>query len=474
MQSDAFSYSESPLIAMLGETVTLEGVVVAELDIRERSARMIVAIGDDRILVQVDRYSPVTYGDRVSVTGQLTLPKNFTGDDGRVFDYQGYLRARNIGYVMSFPESVTVIGSREGNKFIHLLYDVKQAFVSAINETISDPSAGLGVGLLLGVEQALGAELEQAFRTTGVIHIVVLSGFNVMIVVAAVMFLLSSVLPLRPRVVVGIMAIITFALLVGLSATVVRATIMAGLILMAQFIGRQYHMLRALCLAGALMVLIEPHILAFDIGFQLSFMATLGLVLVAPQFETIMGYVPTTFGVREFLIATLATQIAVLPLLMYHIGEVSLIAVLVNILILPLVPVAMGFTFVTGVVALLAPLVVLPFALLTHAVLLTMIRIVEWCATIPFASVTVPPIPWYGVGILYTLIATSVYAWATLRARSGSFLIVPVEQSRSASSHINRAVPKEHSIDLSTWTIVEEEIFRRELRMRIDTDLPKD
>lgn len=464
MQSDVAPYSQSPLLAVVGERVTIEGVVVDEPDVRERSARLTVAVGDDRVLVSVDRYSAVAYGDRVIISGTLRLPESFEGDLGRVFHYGGYLRVRDIGYVMSYPQSVEVVGSRAGHWFIHALYDFKGAFVGAINRSIPDPSAGLGVGLLLGVKQALGAELERAFRVTGVIHIVVLSGFNVMIVITAVMFLLGSVLSLRPRVIVGLIAITIFALLVGLSATVVRATIMAGLVLVAQLIGRQYHIVRALCLAGAIMVAVEPHILAFDIGFQLSFMATLGLILIAPQFETIMGYVPSKFGVREFLIATIATQIAVLPLLAYHIGEVSLIAVLVNVLILPLVPLAMGLTFVAGLVALFFPFLAPPFALATHALLLLMIRVVEWCASVPYAAVTVPVIPWYGVFVMYVVLAVGLYFWMQYAGWRWPWEVVSDETTDDTSGVLPARVRQAGDIDLSDWTIVEETAYRHKLQ----------
>lgn len=472
IQSDIAPYSYSPLLANVGELVTIEGVVAEELDIRERSARMTVKVGDDRVLVSVDRYSPVAYGDRVIVSGKLRLPESFTGDMGRTFHYDGYLRVRDIGYVMSYPESVMVVGQRQGHWFLHALYDFKGSFVNAINRTIPDPSAGLGVGLLLGVKQALGEELERAFRVTGVIHIVVLSGFNVMIVITAVMFLLGSMLSLRPRVVVGLLAITTFALLVGLSATVVRATIMAGLVLIAQLIGRQYHIVRALCLAGAIMVLVEPHILAFDIGFQLSFMATLGLILIAPQFETIMGYVPSKFGIREFLIATIATQIAVLPLLAYHIGEVSLIAVLVNVLILPLVPLAMGLTFIAGMVALFVPVLAPPFALTAHALLLLMIRIVEWSAAVPYAAIAVPVIPWYGVFIMYGVLGVGLYYWMQYAGWRWPWEVPGDKELIVEFGVLSEAVRHKDDIDLSDWTILEEETYRRELQKKPPKPVP--
>lgn len=462
MQIDVASYSQSILLDKVGETVTLEGIVVEELDVRENSARMTVAVDKDRVLVSIDRYSAVAYGDRVSFSGKLRIPESFTGDLGRTFHYDGYLRVRDIGYVMSYPKAVEVRGGREGHWFLHGLYDFKDAFVGAISRTVPDPSAGLGVGLLLGVKQASGAELERAFRVTGIIHIVVLSGYNVMIVITAVMFLLGSLLSLRPRVIIGLIAITIFALLVGLSATVVRATIMAGLVLIAQLIGRQYHIVRALCLAGAIMVLIEPHILAFDIGFQLSFMATLGLILIAPQFETIMGYVPSKFGAREFLIATIATQIAVLPLLAYHIGEVSIIAVLVNVLVLPLVPLAMGLTFVAGLVAMYIPVLAPPFALAAHAVLILMIRVVEWSAAVPYAAVTVPVIPWYGVFVMYGLLSVGLYYWMQWSDWRWPWEVPNDEKATSKTL----STSLKDGIDVSDWTLVDEDEYKKQLQTK--------
>jgi len=148
----------------------------------------------------------------------------------------------------------------------------------SIEAVIPEPQVGLAEGLLLGVKQALGDELEVVFRKTGIIHIVVLSGYNVMLVVIFITYVLSYVLPYRARVPFGILAIVCFAVLVGLSATVVRASIMASLILFARATGRTYAVMRALCFAGVIMVLINPYLLVYDVGFQLSFLATLGLI----------------------------------------------------------------------------------------------------------------------------------------------------------------------------------------------------
>jgi len=479
MWYDVAPYDTSPLLQNLDTTYTLTGTVVDEPDVRERSSRLTVAVGDDRVLVSTERYTTITYGDVIEVTGTLRQPESFTGDLGRTFHYPGYLRVRDIGYVLSFPQSITVIDTRQGNRVMHSIYDVKDWFVGTINTHLPEPAAGLGLGLLLGVKQALGNELETAFRHTGIIHIVVLSGYNVMIVIAAVMFLLATVLSLRSRVLVGLVAITLFALLVGLSATVVRATIMAALVLIAQLIGRQYHIVRALCLAGAIMVVVEPHILAFDIGFQLSFMATLGLILIAPQFETIMGHVPKSFGAREFLIATIATQIAVAPLLLYHIGELSLIAVVVNVLVLPIVPFAMLATFILGLFASFVPVLASLLTLITYYILMSIIVIVLWAAAVPYAYITVPAFPWWVIPLSYLVIGVVWYWWAVrYQVRmpwqpyydEGVGDVIVSKESVDEPNNFATIAPeatittKDTDVDDTTsWTVVDEETLHRTL-----------
>ena len=406
----ATKYQGVALSSLVGQSKVLNGLVVREPDIRETTKHLVLKIDDSLVLLIVDRYTEGNYGDRLHVSGELQVPQSFTSDLGRTFNYPGYLRAHGIAYVMMFPD-IVVLESGQGNVLLSGLYDIKQTFSKNLTAFVPEPAAGLGLGILLGIKQALGENLEVIFRQTGIIHIVVLSGYNIMLVVAAVMYVLAAVLPIRTRAVVGIVAIILFALLVGLSATVIRASVMAGLVLVAQIFGRRYDVMRALVVAGVGMVLYQPYILAFDIGFQLSFMATLGLVLVAPYFETLLVRAPSKLGMKEFLVATIATQVAVAPLLLFHIGEISLVAVVANVLVLPLVPFAMLATAITGLFATLLPILAPLLALLAYGILTTIITVATWCALIPFASVTVPVFPWYGVPIAYGFVGLVFYMW---------------------------------------------------------------
>jgi competence protein ComEC len=312
--------------------------------------------------------------------------------------------------------------------------------MDSLEALVPEPQAGLGEGLLLGVKSALGDELEQVFRRTGIIHIVVLSGYNVMLVVIFVMTILSYFLAERGRLIFGVLAIASFALMVGLSATVVRASIMAVLILIARTTGRSYQVLRALFFAGAVMLLINPYLLVSDPGFQLSFVATFGLILLAPHLEMVFHKVPNFIKIREFLVATIATQIFVLPLLLYQIGEFSVVSVLVNVLVLPMVPVAMLLTFFTGVIGLFSSALALPVAYLTHLSLSYILVVATWFAALPFAAYVLPPFPFWIMILAY--VALGFIIWK----------IVARKRDEKQDEHIA----------LEGWTI-EDEINKKEM-----------
>ncbi len=423
------------LLSDVGSVHTYTGQIVQEPESAANSTNQVVQIGQERIVAKVDRHTLVHYGDTVSVTGSLAVPEPFMTDFGRTFDYPGYLRAKGVGYTMSFAR-ITVIDTTTGNPALRFLFRVKARFIEALEDILPEPYVGLGKGLLLGVNHALGSELEDIFRRAGIIHIVVLSGYNILLVVQFVLLILARLLPLRARAIVGIAAIVCFALIVGLGASVVRASIMAALSLVALLFGRKYAVIRALFLAGAVMLIVNPYILTNDIGFQLSFMATFGLLFVAPHLKWLVTWMPEKFGFQEFLLATISTQIAVLPILLYNMGQFSIISLMVNVLVLPVVSFAMLLTFLTGLIALISHSLAFPLSFGAYIVLAYIITIATRFAALPFAVVNVPFFPWYAVFVSYLLL--------------GAWLYVRIHRSAAVTPQ---------TIDLSSianWTVIEE------------------
>ena len=236
------------------------------------------------------------------------------------------------------------------------------------------------------------------FRTVGLIHIVVLSGFNITVVADAMRRLLSR-LPRVWGIVIGGVGMVLFCILVGGGATVLRSCFMASIALIGNLIRRDYDVTRALIFAGLLMLIQNPTILLHDPSFQLSFLATLGLIILALPIEKLLWFIPERFEMRGIFAATISTQIFVSPFILYMMGQLSLIGVFDNILVLPFIPMTMLAVFLTGSLGFVSVYVSQFFGWIAHLLLSYELLIVQNFAKIPFASITFPQFSfWWAVG----------------------------------------------------------------------------
>ena len=350
------------LDSAIGREVRIEGVILSEPDVREQTVRLnlrgdvLIANGKSgvvsaNILIVVPLPFDVEYKDKVAAEGKLTIPSSFETDTGREFNYPQFLAKEGIAYEISFPEVEKLEDA--GLSLRGSLFALKREYIEGLGRALPEPHASLAGGITVGDKRSLGDDLLRKFRETGIIHIVVLSGYNLTIISDNILRLLSRA-PQNFSIGLGVLGIVLFASMTGGSASIIRASAMAILALIARATGKRYATTRALALAAAGMVLWSPHVLVFDPGFQLSVLATLGLIHIAPILEEKWTWIPSILGVRGVVAATLGTQLFVLPLLLYQTGFVSLAAIPVNLLVLASVPYAMFFSFVAGVAGALA------------------------------------------------------------------------------------------------------------------------
>ena len=392
--------SES-LESQIGTEVTLTGKVISEPDIRETTQRMtMLTSSDDRVLIVAPFYPSVDIGDEVTIVGSLQRPEPFATDGGRTFRYDRFLAKDHVFLIAERAtiERIASAGNLKERTWSWLLRG-KHAFQDGLTNALPEPYASLASGLITGGKQGLGEKLLNAFIVSGLVHIVVLSGYNVMIVAEAVLRSLRF-LSRRLAAIIAGLVIGVFVLIAGAGAASVRAGLMAGLALTARATGRTYAVLRALACAGFVMLLINPLLLAFDPGFQLSFTATLGLVLGAPILSDRLSFIQSEFW-RELLASTLAAQIAVLPLLLYQTGLLSFVSIPANLLVLPVVPLAMLLAAIAGVVGFIIPVLGPVIALPALIALSYIVYVAEAAAALPLSSVTVPQFPFVFVILAY-------------------------------------------------------------------------
>ncbi|MDO8565078.1 MAG: ComEC/Rec2 family competence protein [bacterium] len=384
-----------------GET----GVVVSEPEQRENATRFVLhSNNNEKVLVSTGLYSPVQYGDRVNVEGKLKEPGIIEDEDGgRPFDYAKYLSKDDIYYTMSFAK-IEVLGSGEGSVVKAILLKIKRSFVNKIREILAEPYSSLLAGLLVAGRDAMPAGLLEEFRRAGIIHIVVLSGFNITIIADFMRKLFRNNA-------VALLGILMFVIMTGAEATVVRASLMVTAVVAAKMTRRKFSAPRALLLAGFLMLLENPKILVFDPSFQLSFLATLALIYVVPIAEKYLEKLPERWEFRSIVATTIGTQITVLPLLIYSMGDFSLVSLPANILVLLIIPFTMLIGFLATLLGYVSLIIAWPLSYLSHLLLGWILLVAHVLGNLSFASVAVPPVHWSIIALAYLALIVIVWRW---------------------------------------------------------------
>jgi competence protein ComEC len=387
--------------------VELAGIVTSEPEKRDTDTRFIVETGTENILVSTDAYTDINYGDEINFTGTLKKPGVIEEDRG--FDYGAYLAREDVYYTISFSKA-SIISRGRGNVLIRNLLGIKAGFNHKISSILPEPESSLLSGLLISGKMALSQNILDEFKRAGVVHIVVLSGYNITIVAKFFFAIFGAIfVSLKSRRVwipklASVLGIVLFVLMAGATPSIVRAAIMALVVVGGDVIGRTYNVSRALIFAAFLMLLWNPKILVFDPSFQLSFLATIGMIYITPIVSIHLSRVRWN-SLREILSVTLATQIAVLPSIIYSMGNFSLVSLFSNILILPLVPLTMLVGFLAIIVSFATPMIALPLTYISHLLLAWILFVAHALGNMRYAVVEIKQFSVWIVILAYVLLA---------------------------------------------------------------------
>lgn len=376
-----------------------------------------------KVVLSVPHEPKYEYGDLLCISGTLETPP-VLGD----FSYREYLAARGVHSTMRWAQ-VAKVGERNGSGLLRALFRAKSALRGVIEDILPQPDAGLLSGILLGLGHTLPNDLAEAFRLVGLTHIIVVSGFNVGLVSQAIILGAQRLIHRWAALVASLGAIALYALFVGLSPPVARAALMGGLVVGAQLAGRRSHPPTSLAAASLATTVADP-LLLWSVSFQLSFMATLALVVLAPALERsvylwMAGRVDGDRAsgwsrvLREVLWVTVAAQFMTLPLIWYHFGELSLISPVANALVLPIQPAVMAFGF--GAVALGA--LWLPAGRVAAWLAWPFLRystvLIQRLAELPWASARMPSLSLWALGGLYALLFVALAVARSDKLRAG-------------------------------------------------------
>ncbi len=382
------------------------------------------------VLVRSYERSPYRYGDPVRVSGRLVTPSDFED-----FSYREYLARSGVHSMLYDAEVAQLTTPPRSAPFYRVLYAIRARAQEILNRALPEPYAALASGILLGIDSGIPDDLYEQFNLAGISHLLVISGSNVALIVAVALALSQHLVGRKLAVYLALTAIVLYALLVGAEAAVLRAAYMGGLVVFAGAINRRSSALISLAAAAICLTLINPLIL-WDVGFQLSSMATAGLILFIPPitqwaarivpgfrggFLTSTHSTPTPLDDRDAssgrangflyalisdsLIITLAANVMVLPLLVYYFGRFSAISVVANLLVSavqPMILLSGTFGLVSGLVGL--ALVSKIFLWVAWLGLYWTTLIAKWSASLPGASIEVARFGWGGLVASYALI----------------------------------------------------------------------
>lgn len=378
-------------------TISLTGEVVAEPDLREDNAKITVQPDgiNGKILVTVNRYSGYHYGDRLKLTGKLKTPAVFTD-----FNYKDYLSKDGIYSVMYWPE-VELIETSQGNFFYEKILQIKDSLRNSVYQNLSPPQSSVLGAIILGDKRNLSEDLKEKLNITGLRHVTAISGMHIMIMAGALMSLFISFKFTRSKAFyLTIFFLFLFILMVGAPSSAIRAGIMGGLVLFAAKIGRPKTASRAIILAATAMLVFNPLLLKSDVGFQLSFLATIGIVYLTPFFKKWLKV--------QVLSMTLAAQIFTLPLLVYNFGYISLIAPITNLLIVPLIPLIMILGFLSGLAGLFWQSLGWVFSFPAWLFLTYLVKVADFFSQLSFSAVFFE-ISWVWLAVFYFFLISAAY-----------------------------------------------------------------
>ena len=427
------------------ESASVRGIVIDEPEPGNASVKLTVRVNEinggkasGTLLLYTERYPSYSYGDLILATGTIEEPP----DDINGFNYRAYLARQGIYTTLYYPNVEQVVQGHAPQPW-QAIYTLRHRLGEALRSALPEPEASLARGILLGLRGDIPPAMTEAFQRSGTTHILAISGQNMAIIAGIVLSIATRLFgKRRPTYFILTMAVLwLYALLAGMSAPVLRAVIMVSIYLLGMYLGRQRSGLTAVAFSAAIMIGLNPTLL-WQISFQLSFSAVLGLILLTPIFQDWLSRLKMPKLLAESAACGLGAVIATLPLTTYYFGYTSLVtlpATFFASIALPAIIVITAIIAVTGLFWMQAARVLgwIDWLLLKYFVLA-----VKGFAAIPNASVGIGAIPVWLVYIYYAFIAAIMRLWSMIKRR------LPVKEDK-----VDKKEKKAHIPTPLKWAI---------------------
>ncbi len=421
LDSKAFRPAVTPrdLAYYNGQFLSLSGRVCEEADLDYKSRRLTVCVDGEtsgQVLVTTNLYPVYDYGDFLKVSGELRPPPAISG-----FDYAAYLARYDIYSVMYYPKIERELGRLAYPQYVYRgLLNFKQYIKGLVDSSLPEPEAGLADALLLGYRRTVMREDLDIFARVGLSHMIAISGSHITILSAMIVnFVLMLGFSRKRSLRLVFIFLVIYPLITGLAASAVRSALMGGLAFLAFYHGRSSSLIKALAFSGALMLALNPRLLRDDIGFQLSFLAILGIIYLYPIGERFTRRILDKLGwkrrlkqaIKIFLDTvnlTLVSQIVILPVALINFKQLSLIAPLANVLVLWTFPLLLASLIISVGLSAFLPTASILWFLLAHLLLRYIFVVSDFLARPGWAAVEISNFTWLSGAVYYLILALAV------------------------------------------------------------------
>jgi len=419
------------------KTVTLEGYIDSEIEKVDGKAKFFLRTNkiiyekrykkiNGRLLVNISSYDDnviknkiIDYRSKVSLEASIEKPKAATNPGG--FDYKRYLASIGVAGTVYFRDSsnIDVIGIQNGGWFHKLGFKIKKSVLNIVEHCLDKNQAGLLSGMIIGYKDGLDENAYSAFSKAGLTHIMVASGMNVAFIILPLAYIFKKMrISNLTSSISTMLVLVLFVFVTGFSASVVRAVIMGIMILAGKIIMRETDIYTSISAAAIILLTLNPYTL-FDIGFQLSFCATISLVMFYPKLKELIDHKYLPNIVSDTLAATIAAQIGVVPITLYYFNNFSTIAILSNLLVVPIVQIItiVGFAMVFVGIANIHAAVLIGY--INNSFLSFVLFITEYTSKIPYASLKLPTPPLWLILLYYLAILYIFRGRKVLKSKQG-------------------------------------------------------
>jgi competence protein ComEC len=360
-----------------------------------------------KVLIRSFRNNGFSYGDRLFLRSKLYRPFSFSKGE---FNYRNYLRHQGIYLILSVKKGSMVkqLDKNVGNSLKSFAFRIRHKMREAIVKNLSPFSAGILNAIILGERQNLSAHTRDVLVYSGTVHIIAISGLHLGIVAFIILLILKIIkIPRKPRYILTILLLIVYCMLTGANTPVMRATIMAAMLLLGYFLEREGNIYNALSLAALIILAVNPWQL-FEVSFQLSFLSVISIVLLSPKIKSMfpekLNKIPWIGFLISIFSVSFAAWLGLLPLIAYYFGILSPITILANMIIVPYMTIIVASGFSLALIGVLIPSLSPIFAASNELFISILFKINSFLIAIPGAYFKLPSISFAYVLLYYALL----------------------------------------------------------------------